>query len=83
MAQRIFFLHNTGKASQSLHPSLLTDHLLLHCCRSLHLLQVRVIRGGSEVTVSCFDLVVGDVLLVESGDILPADGLLVQGGAIK
>lgn len=51
---------------------------LLSCC-----VQVRVVRGGSEVTVSCFDLLVGDVLLVECGDILPADGLLVQGDYIK
>lgn len=42
-----------------------------------------MIRGGSEATVSCFDLLVGDVLLLESGDILPADGLLIQGDHIK
>jgi hypothetical protein len=35
------------------------------------------------VTLSCFDLLVGDVLLVEAGDILPADGLLYAGGALK
>jgi Ca2+-transporting ATPase len=40
---------------------------------------VRVIRGGTEVSVSNFDLLVGDVLMVEAGDILPADGLLLQG----
>lgn len=46
-------------------------------------LQVRVIRAGAELTVSCFDLLVGDVLLLEAGDILPADGLLIQGDHIK
>jgi hypothetical protein len=44
---------------------------------------VRVVRGGAEVTLSCFDLLVGDVVLVEAGDILPADGLLYAGGALK
>lgn len=51
---------------------------LSQCC-----MQVRVIRSGAELTISCFDLLVGDVLLVESGDILPADGLLYSGGPIK
>jgi Ca2+-transporting ATPase len=51
---------------------------LSECC-----MQVRVIRSGAELTISCFDLLVGDVLLVESGDILPADGLLYAGGPIK
>jgi magnesium-transporting ATPase (P-type) len=40
-------------------------------------------RRGVEATVSCFDLLVGDVMLVEAGDILPADGLLFAGGQIK
>lgn len=47
------------------------------------LLQVRVMRGGVEQTLSCFNLLVGDVLLVEAGDILPADGLLFAGGQLK
>jgi magnesium-transporting ATPase (P-type) len=34
--------------------------------------------------VSTFDLLVGDVLMVEAGDILPADGLLLPGsGELK
>ncbi|WIA29940.1 hypothetical protein OEZ86_000039 [Tetradesmus obliquus] len=44
---------------------------------------VRVMRGGAELTLSCWDLLVGDLLLVEAGDILPADGLLVAGGSLK
>jgi Ca2+-transporting ATPase len=49
----------------------------------VYLSQVRVVRGGAELTLSCFDLLVGDVLLVEAGDILPADGLIFAGGQIK
>ena len=45
---------------------------------------MRVIRGEREVSVSTFDLLVGDVLMVEAGDILPADGLLLPGsGELK
>lgn len=56
-----------------------------HClfCWRCRGVQVRVMRGGAELTLSCWDLLVGDLLLVEAGDILPADGLLVAGGSLK
>jgi hypothetical protein len=44
-------------------------------------IQVRVVRQGAEASVSCHDLLVGDVVLLEAGDILPADGLLLPGGS--
>lgn len=44
---------------------------------------VRVLRGGHEASASVFDLVVGDVLLLDAGDVLPADGLLMAGDAIQ
>lgn len=44
---------------------------------------VRVRRDGRETLVSVYDLVVGDVVLVETGDIVPADGLLCEGGELK
>ncbi len=40
------------------------------------LAQVRVVRDGREALISVMDVVVGDVMLIETGDILPADGLL-------
>lgn len=41
-------------------------------------------RGEREAQISVFDLLVGDILLVEAGDILPADGLLLPGsGELK
>lgn len=46
-------------------------------------IQVRVVRGGQEQEISTFELLVGDVVLVETGDILPADGILFQGGELK
>lgn len=46
-------------------------------------IQVRVVRDSKERSISTFDLLVGDVVMVETGDILPADGLLFQGDEIK
>ncbi|CAD7699211.1 unnamed protein product [Ostreobium quekettii] len=45
--------------------------------------KVRTIREGVEQEVSSFDLVVGDLVIVEAGDILEADGVLFQGDEIK
>ncbi len=42
-----------------------------------------MIRGGEERSVSTHSLLVGDVLVVETGDILPADGVLVAGEDLK
>ena len=40
-------------------------------------------RDGKEARVSTYDLLVGDVVLVETGDIIPADGVLFEGADIK
>ena len=45
--------------------------------------QVRVVRGGMERTISTYDLLVGDVLVVDTGDILPADGLLFESSNLR
>jgi len=45
--------------------------------------QMRVIRGGLERTVSVFDLVVGDLLIVEGGDIVPVDIVITDGCPLK
>ncbi len=44
---------------------------------------MRVVRNGREVGISTYDLLVGDVLLVATGDILAADGLLFQGNELR
>lgn len=46
-------------------------------------LQVRAIRGGREQSLPVRDVLVGDLLLVEAGDILCADGVLVSGSEMK
>ena len=39
---------------------------------------VRVIRGGKTITISQTDVIVGDILLLESGDKIIADGRLIE-----
>lgn len=41
--------------------------------------EIVVIRGGDEQVISIFDLLVGDILTLQTGDILPADAILIQG----
>ena len=43
----------------------------------------RVLRGGKLVTVPSEELVVGDIVLLEAGDAVPADGRLIQSASLK
>ncbi|KAI4130376.1 MAG: hypothetical protein LQ347_003407 [Umbilicaria vellea] len=45
--------------------------------------QVKAIRSGKSVLLSVFDIMAGDVLHMESGDTVPADGVLINGYGIK
>ncbi|KAG2196901.1 hypothetical protein INT47_005125 [Mucor saturninus] len=40
---------------------------------------VKVLRSGREQQISVYDLNVGDVLMLEPGDIIPVDGLFLEG----
>ena len=44
---------------------------------------VTVMRSGRHVTISVFDLLVGDLLRVEAGDVAPVDGVLVDGFGVQ
>lgn len=46
-------------------------------------MQVRVVRDRSQQQVNSTELVVGDVMVVEAGDVLTADGLLFRGDDIR
>ena len=37
-------------------------------------MKVTVLRDGQKSTMSCHDLVVGDVVILSTGDIISADG---------
>ena len=45
--------------------------------------QVTVLRDGQVQDMSVFDLLVGDVMLFETGDILPADAIIIAGNTIR
>lgn len=45
--------------------------------------QVKAIRSGKSALISVFDVMVGDVLHLESGDAVPADGILINGHGIR
>lgn len=44
---------------------------------------VNVFRNGRTETICVFDLVVGDLLFIQQGDIIPVDGVLVQGANVR
>lgn len=44
---------------------------------------VKVIRSGKTQEIDISELLVGDVLLVEPGDILPVDGIFISGHGVK
>jgi len=43
----------------------------------------KVLRDGKIVQVKSEDLVVGDVVLLEAGDAVPADGRLLESASLK
>jgi len=42
-----------------------------------------VIRGGAPRLISIYDVVVGDIMLLEAGDIVSTDGVLLGGYNVK
>ncbi|XP_056138682.1 plasma membrane calcium-transporting ATPase 1b isoform X1 [Lampris incognitus] len=42
-----------------------------------------VVRGGQVIQIPVSDIVVGDIAQVKYGDLLPADGVLIQGNDLK
>ena len=45
--------------------------------------QAKVLRDGAVVLLPARELVVGDVILLEAGDMLPADGRLIENASLK
>ncbi|XP_006661779.1 calcium-transporting ATPase 7, plasma membrane-type [Oryza brachyantha] len=44
---------------------------------------VSVVRAGRRQEVSIFDVVVGDVVVLKIGDVVPADGVFLEGHALQ
>ncbi|KAK2074505.1 hypothetical protein P8C59_008707 [Phyllachora maydis] len=45
--------------------------------------QVKAIRSGKTIEISVFDVLAGDVLHLEPGDMIPVDGVLIEGFNVK
>ena len=43
----------------------------------------KVIRDGKQITVKSEDLVVGDIVVLEAGDAVPADGRIIENASMK
>ncbi|MDL2323767.1 cation-translocating P-type ATPase [Ruminococcaceae bacterium OttesenSCG-928-A16] len=43
----------------------------------------RVLRGGAEVVIDSVDVVPGDIVLIEAGDFIPADGRLIVSASLR
>ena len=44
---------------------------------------IKVVRSGTTREISVYDIFVGDVVNLEPGDMIPVDGILIQGHGIK
>lgn len=45
--------------------------------------EVKVVRSGKSIQISVHDVTVGDVLHLEPGDAIPADGVFISGHGVK
>lgn len=55
----------------------------LDALKSLSAPDAKVIRDGKEQSVLAKELVVGDIVILEAGDYVPADGRLIEVGSLK
>ncbi|KAI0178605.1 calcium-translocating P-type ATPase [Hypoxylon sp. FL1284] len=44
---------------------------------------IKAVRAGKTVEISIFDILAGDVVHLEPGDLIPVDGILIQGFNVK
>ncbi|KAH8598832.1 putative calcium-transporting ATPase 2 [Bisporella sp. PMI_857] len=44
---------------------------------------INVIRSGKTMEISVFDILVGDVVKLEPGDMIPVDGIFIEGHNVK
>lgn len=44
---------------------------------------VKVVRSGKTIEISVFDILVGEVIHLEPGDMIPVDGVLIEGFNVK
>ena len=55
----------------------------LDALRNLSAPEAKVIRDGARITIPARELVPGDIVLLEAGDNVPADGRITESGSLK
>ena len=55
----------------------------LQSLKKLSVLNSKVIREGTKITVDSCDLVPGDIVILETGDFVPADGRIIESQTLK
>ncbi|MCM3783228.1 cation-translocating P-type ATPase [Neobacillus mesonae] len=55
----------------------------LDALRGLSAPEAKVIRGGARSTIPARELVPGDIVILEAGDYVPADGRIIESGSLK
>lgn len=60
-----------------------TDKVFLKLRKYINTSDVRVMRSGRTVTIASSDVVVGDILFLQTGDIVPVDGICVESFGLK
>ena len=45
--------------------------------------QSKVIRGGKQISIASEDLVIGDIIILEAGDAVPADARIIECASMK
>jgi Ca2+-transporting ATPase len=55
----------------------------IHALKKISSLNAKVVRDGKTVVVSAADLVIGDIVIVEEGSKVPADGRIIENNNLK
>ncbi|MGM9923815.1 MAG: cation-translocating P-type ATPase [Bacillus sp. (in: firmicutes)] len=55
----------------------------LDALRQMSAPEAKVVRDGQKITIPAREVVVGDVILLEAGDYVPADGRVIESGSLK
>lgn len=55
----------------------------LEALRDMSAPEAKVIRNGETETIAARELVTGDIVLLEAGDYVPADGRIIESGSLK
>lgn len=62
--------------------SIVTQEISKHTLEKMHLIsdpKVKVIREGKEILINNDDVVLGDTIIIKSGEVIPADLILKEG----